>query len=29
MAKTRTTYVCADCGAEHSKWQGQCVECGA
>jgi DNA repair protein RadA/Sms len=29
MAKAKTTYVCADCGAEHSKWQGQCVECGA
>ena len=29
MAKAKTAYVCADCGAEHSKWQGQCVECGA
>ena len=28
MAKARTAYVCTDCGAEHSKWQGQCVECG-
>ena len=29
MAKAKTAYVCAECGAEHSKWQGQCVECGA
>jgi len=29
LAKAKTAYVCAECGAEHSKWQGQCVECGA
>jgi DNA repair protein RadA/Sms len=29
MAKAKTAYVCNDCGAEHTKWQGQCVECGA
>ncbi|MGH8172822.1 MAG: ATPase domain-containing protein, partial [Rhodanobacteraceae bacterium] len=29
MAKAKTAYVCADCGAEYSKWQGQCAECGA
>ena len=32
MAKTatrKTAYVCNDCGAEFSKWQGQCGECGA
>ena len=29
MAKAKTAYVCADCGAEHSKWQGQCIECNA
>lgn len=29
MAKAKTAYVCAECGAEHSKWQGQCAECGA
>ncbi len=29
MAKAKTAYVCAECGAEHSKWQGQCIECGA
>ena len=28
MAKARTAYVCAQCGAEHNKWQGQCAECG-
>ena len=29
MAKAKTAYVCTDCGAEHNKWQGQCMECGA
>ena len=29
MAKAKTAYVCTECGAEHSKWQGQCAECGA
>ena len=29
MAKAKTAYVCTDCGAEHNKWQGQCVECSA
>ena len=29
MAKTKTAYVCNDCGAEYSKWQGQCTECQA
>ncbi len=28
-AKARTAFVCDDCGAEHGKWQGQCVSCGA
>ncbi|HEU0307171.1 MAG TPA: DNA repair protein RadA [Lysobacter sp.] len=27
--KARTAYVCNECGAEFSKWQGQCGECGA
>jgi len=27
--KGRTAYVCGDCGADYSKWQGQCGECGA
>lgn len=28
MAKAKTAYVCTECGGEHSKWQGQCAECG-
>lgn len=27
--KVRTAFVCSECGAESSKWQGQCGECGA
>ena len=27
--KARTAYVCNQCGADHTKWQGQCAECGA
>ncbi|HWK54793.1 MAG TPA: DNA repair protein RadA [Hyphomicrobiales bacterium] len=29
MAKSKTAYVCNDCGAEHSQWQGQCAACNA
>jgi DNA repair protein RadA/Sms len=29
VAKARTAYVCAECGASFNKWQGQCGECGA
>lgn len=29
MAKTQTTYVCQQCGAESLKWQGQCHICGS
>jgi len=29
MAKPKTAYVCADCGASFNKWQGQCGECAA
>ncbi|WP_147651444.1 DNA repair protein RadA [Vulcaniibacterium gelatinicum] len=29
MAKAKTAHVCNECGAEFSKWQGQCGECGA
>lgn len=29
MAKTKTAYVCTDCGAEYSQWQGQCKACNA
>lgn len=27
MAKLKTIYLCQNCGAEHSKWQGQCNNC--
>ena len=29
MAKQKTAFVCNDCGADYSKWMGQCTECGA
>ncbi|MBT4362210.1 MAG: DNA repair protein RadA [Candidatus Marinimicrobia bacterium] len=29
MAKSKTVYVCDDCGAEHPKWVGRCGSCGA
>ena len=29
MAKSKTVFVCGDCGAEYAKWQGQCNECKA
>ncbi len=25
--KTKTTYFCQNCGAQHSKWMGQCTTC--
>lgn len=28
-AKTKTQYVCNDCGATSAKWSGQCNDCGA
>lgn len=28
MAKTRTVYVCQNCGAESPKWVGNCSACG-
>ena len=27
MAKQKTAFVCIECGAEYSKWQGQCAAC--
>ena len=27
MAKPAIVFVCADCGAETLKWQGQCPQC--
>lgn len=29
MAKSKTVFVCDDCGAEHPKWVGRCASCGA
>jgi len=29
MPKTRTAYVCRDCGAHSVKWAGQCPDCSA
>jgi DNA repair protein RadA/Sms len=29
MAKSKTAFVCNDCGADYRKWQGQCSECHA
>ncbi|GAA4863558.1 DNA repair protein RadA [Luteimonas vadosa] len=29
QAKSRTAYVCNECGADYGKWQGQCGACGA
>ncbi len=28
-AKTKSAYVCTECGAEHRQWQGQCITCKA
>lgn len=27
--KTKISYVCSECGADYTKWQGQCSECKA
>lgn len=27
MAKVKTTWFCQNCGAQHSRWQGQCNSC--
>ncbi|MGB0664566.1 MAG: DNA repair protein RadA [Pontibacterium sp.] len=29
MAKAKAAYVCNDCGADYTKWQGQCSACKA
>ena len=29
MAKAQKAYVCGDCGASTTKWQGQCPACAA
>ncbi len=28
MARDQTRYVCQNCGAVHSKWNGKCDDCG-
>ena len=28
MAKAKSMFVCANCGARYARWQGQCRECG-
>ncbi|HET8730787.1 MAG TPA: ATPase domain-containing protein, partial [Moraxellaceae bacterium] len=29
MSKAKSLYVCTSCGAESTKWAGQCGDCGA
>jgi len=29
VLRKKIAFVCNDCGADHSKWQGQCANCGA
>ncbi|MBL4794596.1 MAG: DNA repair protein RadA, partial [Pseudomonadales bacterium] len=29
MSKRKSAYVCNDCGADYTKWQGQCSSCNA
>jgi DNA repair protein RadA/Sms len=29
MGKVKIIYSCAQCGAQHPKWQGQCADCSA
>ena len=29
MAKTKTLFVCTECGNEVVKWQGKCNNCGS
>ena len=29
MAKNKIQFVCSDCGADYSKWQGNCSSCGS
>lgn len=28
-SKTKTVYVCQECGSQSPKWQGRCLDCGA
>lgn len=29
MPKSKSTFICHECGAKYSKWQGQCNKCGS
>jgi DNA repair protein RadA/Sms len=29
MAKSKSVFTCSECGANYSKWQGKCSQCGA
>jgi DNA repair protein RadA/Sms len=29
VAKTKSAFVCNDCGSDYPRWQGQCNDCGA
>ena len=29
MSKSRSTFVCQNCGAVTNRWQGKCDSCGA
>lgn len=29
MPKNKTVFICRECGAEYSKWNGKCTACGA
>jgi DNA repair protein RadA/Sms len=29
MAKSRTVFVCQECGSQSPKWLGRCADCGA
>ena len=29
MPKNKTVFICTDCGAQYSKWNGKCPSCGA
>lgn len=29
MAKSKTAFVCTECGSDYPRWQGQCSDCGA
>ena len=29
MAKSKSVYICSECGQEYPKWSGRCNACGA